>query len=330
MTPSILEEFEDALNQGSISAVVAFIKLRSKSILHFFAAIGKFLGLEVVIVCFSLLFKFNFGVGSVDFSCLMQVYEHGFGINKVPKNLLDGSSTLTLGFPDCESSHLLLMELEKDFTPLFKLVETQMDDSGKPQSFNDLSNALRVKKIDIGQIRILEDDLNLITSDVVRFISSFSDAEGINQASGHRHPGLIDEALAEMSGSQLSFSSIVDEVFGIQKGTSALVSSDGHGSLPKNLSAVNGPGKAPLLTSYHSDSLYNLPGPLQSSSFNLLSSPPGKGSTMKKTSIFSSDQELSMILSPSLSTGNGVSESGGRLVTESALSPLSVCKKFFP
>ncbi|KAG7576029.1 Mediator complex subunit Med14 [Arabidopsis thaliana x Arabidopsis arenosa] len=296
LTSSILEEFEDALNQGSISAVDAFINLRSKGILHFFAAIGKFLGLEV--------------------------YEHGFGINKVPKSLLDGSSILTLGFPDCESSHLLLMELEKDFTPLFKLVETQMDGSGKPQSFNDPSNILRAKKIDIGQIRILEDDLNLITSDVVKFVSSSSDAEGINQASGHHHPGLVDDALTEMSGSQLSFSSIVDNVFGLQKETSALVSSDGHGFVPKNLSAVNGPGKAPMLTSYHSDSLYNLQGPLQSSSFNMLSSPPGMGSAMKKIAISNSDQELSMILSPSLAAGNGVSESGSRLVTESSLSAL--------
>lgn len=261
---------------------------------------------------------------------LMQVYEHGFGINKVPKSLLDGSSILTLGFPDCESSHLLLMELEKDFTPLFKLVETRMDGSGKPQSFNDPSNILRAKKIDIGQIRILEDDLNLNTSDVVKFVSSSSDAEGINQVSGHRHPGLVDDALTEMSGSQLSFSSIVDEVFGLQKERSALVSSDGHGLVPKNLSAVNGPGKAPMLTSYHSDSLYNLQGPLQSSSYNMLSSPPGMGSAMKKIAISNSDQELSMILSPSLSAGNGVSESGSRMVTESSLSALPLCKNIFP
>lgn len=256
----------------------------------------------------------------------MQVYEHGFGINKVPKNLSDGSSILTLGFPDCESSHLLLMELEKDFTPLFKLVETQTDGSGKPQSFSDLSNIVRVKKIDIGQIRILEDDLNLITSDVVRIVSSFSEAECLSQASGHRHPELIDEALAEMSGSQLSFSSIVDEVFGLQKGTSALVSSDGHGSVPKNLSAINGLETVPLLTSYQSDSLYRLQGPLQSSSFSSLSSPPGNSSAMKKIAISNSNQDVSMILSPSLSTGNGVSESGSRMVTESSLSPLPVCK----
>ncbi|KAF3611680.1 hypothetical protein DY000_02051475 [Brassica cretica] len=266
LTPSILVEFEDALNQGSISAVDAFINLRSKSILHFFAAIGKFLGLEV--------------------------YEHGFGVNKAPKSLSDGSSILALGFPDCESSHLLLMELEKDFTPLFKLAETQTDGSGKPQFLNDLSNVLRVKKIDIGQIRILEDDLNLITSDVARFVSSFSDAErSLNQASGHLGPGLVEESLAEMSGGQLSFSSIVDEVFGHQKVTS---SAD---------------GKALLLTSYQSDSFYSTQGPLESSSFNLLSSPPlGKGSAMKKNS----NKELSMVLSPSLTV---VSESADLAVT---------------
>ncbi|CAN6895336.1 unnamed protein product [Brassica oleracea] len=266
LTPSILVEFEDALNQGSISAVDAFINLRSKSILHFFAAIGKFLGLEV--------------------------YEHGFGVNKAPKSLSDGPSILALGFPDCESSHLLLMELEKDFTPLFKLAETQTDGSGKPQFLNDLSNVLRVKKIDIGQIRILEDDLNLITSDVARFVSSFSDAErSLSQASGHRGPGLVEESLAEMSGGQLSFSSIVDEVFGHQKVTS---SAD---------------GKALLLTSYQSDSFYSTQGPLESSSFNLLSSPPpGKGSAMKKNS----NKELSMVLSPSLTV---VSESADLAVT---------------
>lgn len=244
---------------------------------------------------------------SVSF-CLMQVYEHGFGANKAPKNLSDGSSILALGFPDCESSHLLLMELEKDFTPLFKLVETQTDGSGKPQFLSDLSNVLRVKKIDIGQIRILEDDLNLITSDVARFVSSFSDAESSNQASGHRHPGLADESLAEMSGGQSSFSSIVDEVFGHERLTSALVPSDGL-------------GKAPLLTSYQSDSFYSMHGPLEPGSFNLLSS--------KKIASSNSNKELSMILSPSLTAGNGVSESGNRMVSESSLSPLPVCKNIF-
>lgn len=44
---SALREFEEALNQGSMSAAEAFIGLRSKSLLHLFASIGRFLGLQV-------------------------------------------------------------------------------------------------------------------------------------------------------------------------------------------------------------------------------------------------------------------------------------------
>lgn len=52
-SPSIIEssallESEDALNQGSPSAADVFISLRSKSILHLFASISRFLGLEVM------------------------------------------------------------------------------------------------------------------------------------------------------------------------------------------------------------------------------------------------------------------------------------------
>lgn len=51
-SPSIIEssallESEDALNQGSTNAAEVFISLRSKSILHLFASISRFLGLEV-------------------------------------------------------------------------------------------------------------------------------------------------------------------------------------------------------------------------------------------------------------------------------------------
>jgi mediator of RNA polymerase II transcription subunit 14 len=43
----VLIDFEEAINQGSITAAEVFISLRSKSILHLFASIGRFLGLEV-------------------------------------------------------------------------------------------------------------------------------------------------------------------------------------------------------------------------------------------------------------------------------------------
>ncbi|XP_010546592.1 PREDICTED: mediator of RNA polymerase II transcription subunit 14-like [Tarenaya hassleriana] len=313
LTPSILEEFEDALNQGNMSAVEAFTKLRIKSILHLFAAVGKFLGLEV--------------------------YEHGFAASKAPKNLVDDSSILILGFPDCGSSHLLLMELDNDFTPMFKLVETQMDTAGKPpQSLNDLSNVLREKKIDVGQMRIREDELNLITPDVTRFLSSFPDVKGLNQASEHDHPGLGGvEGLSELSQSPMNFSSIVDEVFGLEKGASAFTLHDQHGPIP---------GVVPSLASYNNGSLYNL----QSTSFNSLSSLPGKASATKKLVISNSDHDLaslrfpdlvegstvdrdrknllndsSRLLSPSMSTGARVSVSGGRLVSGSlsSLPPVS-------
>ena len=45
--PSVLMDCEEALNQGSITAAEVFISTRSKSILHLFASIGRFLGLEV-------------------------------------------------------------------------------------------------------------------------------------------------------------------------------------------------------------------------------------------------------------------------------------------
>ncbi|RVW38130.1 Mediator of RNA polymerase II transcription subunit 14 [Vitis vinifera] len=46
LTPSTLSDCEEALNQGSMTAAEVFISLRSKSILHLFASIGSFLGLE--------------------------------------------------------------------------------------------------------------------------------------------------------------------------------------------------------------------------------------------------------------------------------------------
>jgi len=50
---SALIECEEALNQGSMTAAEVFISLRSKSILHLFASIGRVLGLEVYLPVFS-------------------------------------------------------------------------------------------------------------------------------------------------------------------------------------------------------------------------------------------------------------------------------------
>ena len=57
LEPSVLIECEEALNQGSMTAAEVFISLRSKSILHLFASIGRFLGLEVNICSFCIHFE---------------------------------------------------------------------------------------------------------------------------------------------------------------------------------------------------------------------------------------------------------------------------------
>lgn len=47
LAPASLTDCEEALNQGSMTAADIFIRLRSRSILHLFASISRFLGLEV-------------------------------------------------------------------------------------------------------------------------------------------------------------------------------------------------------------------------------------------------------------------------------------------
>ncbi|KAK4852737.1 hypothetical protein QYF36_026620 [Acer negundo] len=308
ITPSALADCEEALNQGSMSAAEVFTSLRSKSISHLFAAIGRFLGLEV--------------------------FEHGFAAMKVPKNLSSGSTMLLMGFPDCGSSYFLLMELDKDFKPVFKLLETQSDPSGKGRSVNDLNNVVRIKKIDINQMRILEDELNLSILDRRKLLSFLPNAECPNQNSEH---GLLSEFNLDSSmqiagGFQSSFSSVVDEVFGFEKGTSApsypgqnlsssfITSPASHfGTVPMNLhgvkagtpspkwegglqvSQLNNVAKVPLGASHYNGTLYssnNVKTPVHSSSFSTLSSSLGRSTTVKNLSASKSDQDLASLRSP--------------------------------
>lgn len=63
------------------------------------------------------------------------------------------------------------MHLDKDFKPIFKLLETQPDPSGKAESFSDLNHVVRLKNIDIGQMMMFEDDLNLSLLDCRKLLS---------------------------------------------------------------------------------------------------------------------------------------------------------------
>ncbi|PHT74903.1 Mediator of RNA polymerase II transcription subunit 14, partial [Capsicum annuum] len=195
ISSSVVVECEEALNQGSMSAAEAFNSLRSKSILHLFACIGRFLGLEV--------------------------FEHGSASVKVPKSISCGTNFLLMGFPECGSSYFLLMELDKDFKPVFKLLESQSDSPAKAQPLADLSNMVRVKTIDVGRMQICEDKLNLSLLNSKKLLS-------ILPSDGRSHQSSENSLLADFSlegsivasSAPSAFSSIVDEMFELEKGSS--------------------------------------------------------------------------------------------------------------
>ncbi|KAL3573671.1 hypothetical protein D5086_024284 [Populus alba] len=333
ITPSVLIDFEEALNQGSITAAEVFISLRSKSILHLFASIGRFLGLEV--------------------------YEHGFAAVKVPKNLLNGSTMLLMGFPDCGNLYFLLAQLDKDFKPLFKLLETQPDPSGKVHSSNDSTAVMRMKKIDVNQMQMLEDDLSIV--DLGKLNHLLPNASPYNQTSEH---GLLSEfrleGLMPIAGCPpSSFSSVVDEVFELEKGasvpsfplqnvTSFNASPASHfGSVLMNLhtikagtpspkweagmqgSQVNSVAKVSSVASHYNGSLYpsnNLKGSVHSSSFSSLSSGLGRTTAVKILSASKSDQDLSSLRSQHLvevGTNSAMDDDHLRLLNDASKDALS-------
>ncbi|KAK9919543.1 hypothetical protein M0R45_028134 [Rubus argutus] len=305
---AFLSECEDALNQGSMTAAEVFISLRSKSILHLFASIGRFLGLEV--------------------------YENGFPAVKVPKSILNGSSMLLMGFPDCGSSYFLLMQLDKDFKPLFKLLETQPDSSGKADSLNDLNHVIRIKKIDVNQMQMHEDDMNLSLLDWGKLQSLLPSAGRSNLLSENvlLTDISLEGSMPNAGCPPSSFSSVVDEVFELEKGISAPsfslqnvsssfnASSASHfGSVPMNLhsikagspaskweggmqiSQLNSAANVSSMSTHYNGSLYsssNLKGPIQSASLSSLSSGPGRSASVKKISISKSEQDLASLRSP--------------------------------
>ncbi|XP_058003637.1 mediator of RNA polymerase II transcription subunit 14 [Hevea brasiliensis] len=334
LTSATLTEYEEALNQGSMTASEVFINLRSKSILHLFASFGRFLGLEV--------------------------YEQGFSIVKVPKTLLNGSTMLIMGFPDCGSSYFLLVQLDKDFKPLFKLLETRPDPSTKGLSSNDSNHVIHMKKIDVSQMQLFEDVLNLSLLDWGKLAGSLP-AGVSNQSSEH---GLLSEFSLEgpmqIAGYPLSsFSSVVDEVFELEKGASApsfplqnlksynASAASRFGSVPMNLqtaktgtpspkwegglqvSQMNNFVKVSSAGSHYNGLLHpssNLKGSTHSNLFSSLSSGLGRGTTVKKLSASKSDQDLASLRSPhsvEVGSNSSVDEDHLRLLNDTSMDALS-------
>ncbi|CAN0920394.1 Mediator of RNA polymerase II transcription subunit 14 [Linum grandiflorum] len=327
LPPTVLSECEEALNHGSMTAAEVFTNLRNKSILHLFASIGRFLGLEV--------------------------YECGSAAVKVPKSVLNGSPMLLMGFPDCGSSYFLLVHLDKDFKSQFALLETQPDPSERVSS-GDVNQVVRVKKIDTSRMQLLQDELNLSLLNSEKLSSLLPKAGGGSlQPSEH---GLTDFSLEGplqiAGGAPSSFSSIVDEVFELEKGAS--VPALGVESIPSSINLLPNYGSAPIsihgvkvgtppkwegqmnnvnslknsgLGSHYNGSLYqssNLRG--HSSSFSSLSPAIGRNANVKKLSGSKSDQDLASLRSPNsveVTSNVSMDEDHLRLLNDSVMDGLS-------
>ncbi|KAG8391030.1 hypothetical protein BUALT_Bualt01G0145600 [Buddleja alternifolia] len=277
-----LLECEEALSQGSMTAAKAFINLRSNSILHLFACIGRFMGLEVL--------------------------EHGFTAAKLSKNISDDPNSLIMGFPECGSSYFLLMQLDKEFKPCPQLIEAQVDSSGKGEPFGDTSKIIRVKDVDISRMHMCEDELNLSLLDRRKMLSIPNDVNA-NEIPEH---GLPSDSSVEgstlRSSLPISFSSIVDEVFELEKGsdgqdsssTFGLPSASHFGLGPMDLYTVKTSISSPNCegTQTLHNPVSNFKSSMQSFSTNLPTTTSGRTQTVRNLTTSKSDQDLAALRSP--------------------------------
>ena len=275
----------------------------------------------------------------------MQVYEHGFPAVKLPKNILNDSAMLLMGFPDCGNSYFLLMQLDKDFKPLFKLLEANTELPGKAHSFNELNQVMRSKKIDISQMQMLEDEMTLSLLEWGKSHSFLPIAGIANQTSASALPSdlSLDGSMQIVGGPSSSFSSVVDEVFELERGSSIqnVSSVPRFGSIPGNnaikagtsspkwdgslqTSLINSFAKVPSAGSPYGGSLLplsNLKGSLQTNSHGSLSSVSGRSGAGKKLSSSKSEQDLASLRSPQsaeFGSSNSMDEDQLRLLNDTS------------
>jgi len=80
---------------------------------------------------------------------------------KIPKQILLGSDMSIIGFPQCGNSYYLLMQLDKEFQPVFHLLEAQwVPPAERINSITDVRSIIRVGEIDVGHMPVTQDDLN--------------------------------------------------------------------------------------------------------------------------------------------------------------------------
>ncbi|KQJ89683.1 mediator of RNA polymerase II transcription subunit 14 isoform X2 [Brachypodium distachyon] len=286
LPPSALLDWEEALNKGSATATEVFSSLRTRSILHLFAATGSFFGLKV--------------------------YQQSQGTLKIPKAILHGSDLMVMGFPQCANAYYLLMQLDKDFRPVFHLLETQSDTSNKANENIDAKEAMRVNKIDVDQMHIMkyENSTNL-------FDTKLHTLQSIESCDDMMDNGLpiqnMGDPLPLLPACSPSFSSIVDEIFECEH-DSTLPSASHVGSCSLGLQGASTRAMSPMQDGASSHAQANVTSIVHPSvslnsyfpsssrhlqSTNTFSSSPVRNSSAIKLSGSKSNRDLSSLSSPS-------------------------------
>ncbi|KAI5062182.1 hypothetical protein GOP47_0022721 [Adiantum capillus-veneris] len=133
ISPALLADAEDSLNQGLLSPLDIFISLRNRSLLQLYADIGVSINLKV--------------------------FEKGTLRLKPPtEGPRIGADTLILAFPDCCMSFFLMLQMNSDFMPILTLIE------GQPQQNSMLSGPVRFvryKNLDVGSLLVKEDEFSV-------------------------------------------------------------------------------------------------------------------------------------------------------------------------
>ncbi|XP_062191927.1 mediator of RNA polymerase II transcription subunit 14-like [Phragmites australis] len=196
LPPSALLESEEALNKGSLTASEVFVSLKTRSILHLFAATGRFLGLKV--------------------------YSQSQVTLKIPKSVLYGSDFVVMGFPQCANAYYLLIQLDNDLRPVFHLLETWIDGSNKSNAdaATDANEAIRFNRIDINSMQIGENEYSVNLFDAEKVLQ---DMVNYNQSiEGRLRQSGNSELVPLIPSFSPSFSSVVDEVFGSDPSSSTV------------------------------------------------------------------------------------------------------------
>uniref|UniRef100_J3MS74 Mediator of RNA polymerase II transcription subunit 14 n=1 Tax=Oryza brachyantha TaxID=4533 RepID=J3MS74_ORYBR len=185
LPPSAVLESEEALNKGITTATDVFVSLRTRSILHLFAATGSSLGLKV--------------------------YSQSQVTLKIPKSILYGSDFMVMGFPQCANAYYLLMQLNNSFQPVFHLLEIQSNEGDKnnADASTDAKEVIRFIRIDINKLKIDED---------VQIGSLFDKDKLLALPNVEDRPQRLSGTFALLP-ARPSFSSVVDEVFGFDTGS---------------------------------------------------------------------------------------------------------------